>query len=117
MSPPEVVATDGKTLGRAPAGGHPLHMGAAWAFSRRRVPGQEVTDTMASEIRVLPLLPERLQRAGALVTIDAMATQTGCAKTVLTRGAVCLPALKDNQKAPPPGLPCSWPRPTVRPGA
>jgi predicted transposase YbfD/YdcC len=96
---PEVVAIDGKTPRRAHAGGHPLHMVSAWASRQRLVLGQEATDAKSNEISAIPLLLERLHLTGALVTIDAMGTQTKIAGTILTRGADYLLALKDNQKS------------------
>lgn len=44
----------------------------------------------------IPLLLERLQLTGALVTIDAMGCQTKIADKILAKGADYLLALKDN---------------------
>ena len=63
------------------------------------VPGQEKTDAKSNEISAIPLLLERLHLTGALVTIDAMGTQTKIAETILARGADDLLALKDNQRS------------------
>ena len=95
---PDIVAIDGKTSRRAHGGGHPLHMVSAWATRQRLVLGQEATDAKSNEISAIPLLLERLQLTGALVTIDAMGTQTRIAQCILARGADYLLALKDNQK-------------------
>ena len=67
---PDIVVIDGKTSRRAHGGGHPLHMVSAWATRQRLVLGQEATDVKSNEISAIPLLLERLQLAGALVTID-----------------------------------------------
>ena len=97
---PEVVAIDGKTSRRARRGDGPaLHMVSAWATRQRLVPGQEATGAKSNEINAIPLLLERLQLTGALVTIDAMGTQTKIAEAILARGADYLLALKDNQKS------------------
>ena len=96
---PDIVAIDGKTSRRAHAGGHPLHMVSAWATRQRLVLGQEATDAKSNEISAIPLLLARLHLTGALVTIDAMGTQTKIAKCILARGADYLLALKDNQKS------------------
>ena len=97
---PDIVAIDGKTSRRARGGErHPLHVVSAWATRQRLVLGQEATDAKSNEIRAIPLLLERLQLTGALVTIDAMGTQTKIAETILARGADYLLALKDNQKS------------------
>jgi len=96
---PDIVAIDGKTSRRAHGGGHPLHMVSAWATRQRLVLGQEATDAKSNEISAIPLLLERLHLTGALVTIDAMGTQTKIAQCILARGADYLLALKDNQKS------------------
>ena len=96
---PDIVAIDGKTSRRAHGGAHPLHMVSAWATRQRLVLGQQATDSKSNEISAIPLLLERLQLPGALVTIDAMGTQTKIARTILARGADYLLALKDNQKS------------------
>ena len=55
---------------RAPSR-QPLHMVSAWAARQRVVLAQEAVDEKANEIVAIPLLLERLQLTGALVTIDA----------------------------------------------
>ena len=97
---PDVVAIDGKTSRRAHDGKNPaLHVVSAWAARQRLVLGQEATQAKSNEISAIPLLLERLHLTGALVTIDAMGTQTRIAETILARGADYLLALKDNQKS------------------
>ena len=97
---PDIVAIDGKTSRRAKGGErHPLHVVSAWASRQRLVLGQEKTDAKSNEISAIPLLLERLHLTGALVTIDAMGTQTKIAETILARGADYLLALKDNQRS------------------
>lgn len=97
---PDIVAIDGKTSRRARGGErHPLHVVSAWATRQRLVLGQQATEAKSNEITAIPLLLERLQLTGALVTIDAIATQTRIAETILARGADYLLALKDNQKS------------------
>ena len=96
---PDIVAIDGKTSRRARRGeGHALHMVSAWAARQRLVLGQEATDAKSNEITAIPLLLERLHLTGALVTIDAMGTQTKIAAAILTKGADYLLALKDNHR-------------------
>lgn len=94
---PDIVAVDGKSSRRARAkGGHPLHVVSAWATRQRLVLGQEAVGEKANEIVAIPLLLERLHLTGALVTIDAIGTQTAIAQTILDKGADYLLALKDN---------------------
>lgn len=95
---PDIVALDGKTSRRARRGeAHPLHVVSAWATRQRLVLGQQAVGSKSNEIVAMPLLLERLQLAGALVSIDAMGCQTGIAQTILDRGADYLLALKHNQ--------------------
>jgi predicted transposase YbfD/YdcC len=101
-SDPDIVAVDGKTSRRTHAkskGRQPLHLVSAWASRQRLVLGQEATDIKSNEITAIPLLLERLELKGALVTIDAMGCQTKIAAAILDRGADYLLAVKDNQPA------------------
>ena len=97
---PEVVAIDGKTSRRTHDRGKdrgPLHMVSAWASGQRLVLGQQACQAKSNEITAIPLLLERLALTGALVTIDAMGTQTKIAQAILNRGGDYLLAVKDNQ--------------------
>src|SRR5436190_15490362 len=97
---PDIVAIDGKTSRRAHARGkgrNPLHLVSAWASRQRLVLGQQAIDVKSNEITAIPLLLERLAIQGALVTIDAMGTQTDIAKKILERGGDYLLALKGNR--------------------
>jgi len=97
---PEIVAIDGKTSRRTHDRSKdrgPLHMVSAWASSQRLVLGQQACEAKSNEITAIPLLLERLALAGALVTIDAMGTQTKIAQAILDRGGDYLLAVKDNQ--------------------
>lgn len=95
---PEIVAIDGKTSRRAHGvDGHPLHLVSAWASRQRLVLGQQATAIKSNEIIAIPLLLERLELTGALVTIDAMGCQRGIATAIRAKGADYLLALKNNQ--------------------
>ena len=101
-SEPDVIAIDGKTSRRSHARGRgrePLHMVSAWATRQQLVLGQEATDVKSNEITAIPLLLERLELTGAIVTIDAMGTQTAIAETIVRRGGDYLLALKANRPA------------------
>jgi predicted transposase YbfD/YdcC len=94
------VAIDGKTSRRTKArGSDPLHLVSAWASRQRLVLGQEAVAEKSNEIIAIPLLLERLELAGALVTIDALGCQTEIAKAIRARRADYLFALKDNWPA------------------
>lgn len=97
---PDVIAIDGKTSRRSHARGkgrEPLHLVSAWASRQRLVLGQEAVDAKSNEIVAIPLLLERLELKGALVTIDAMGTQTDIAEKIGARGGDYLLALKANR--------------------
>jgi predicted transposase YbfD/YdcC len=99
---PDLIAVDGKTSRRSHArrkGREPLHLVAAWASRQRLVLGQEAVAGKSNEITAIPLLLERLALKGALVTIDAIGTQSEIATTVLARGGDYLLALKANRPA------------------
>jgi predicted transposase YbfD/YdcC len=96
---PDLIAIDGKTSRRShdrAKARAPLHMVSAWASRQRLVLGQEAVDEKSNEIIAIPLLLERLELTGALVTIDAMGTQTRIAETIVRRGGDYLLALKEN---------------------
>jgi predicted transposase YbfD/YdcC len=95
---PDIVAIDGKTSRRAHGkSGLPLHLVSAWASRQRLVLGQEAVDRESNEIVAIPLLLERLELTGALVTIDAMGCQREIAEKIRAEGADYLLALKDNR--------------------
>jgi predicted transposase YbfD/YdcC len=96
---PDIVAIDGKTSRRCHArakGREPLHMVSAWAARQRLVLGQEAVAEKSNEILAIPLLLERLELKGALVTIDAMGTQADIAEAIVEGGGDYLLALKGN---------------------
>lgn len=97
---PDIVAIDGKTSRRARRGdGQPLHLVSAWASRQRLVLGQEAVAAKGNEITAIPLLLERLELAGALVTIDAIGCQREIAEAIRGKGADYLLALKANWPA------------------
>jgi predicted transposase YbfD/YdcC len=99
---PDVIAIDGKTSRRTHArskGRAPLHLVSAWASRQRLVLGQEAVADKSNEIVAIPLLLQRLELSGALVTIDAIGTQVEIAKTVTDGGGDYLLSLKANRPA------------------
>ncbi len=100
----DLVAIDGKTsrcshdrgLGAAP-----LHLVSAFATTQRLVLGQEAVADKSSETTAIPVLLERLGRndglKGAIVSIDAIATNGVIAKAIGDQGADYLLAVKANQ--------------------
>jgi predicted transposase YbfD/YdcC len=99
---PDLIAVDGKTSRRCHArtqGRAALHTVSAWASRQRLVLGQEAVADKSNEITAIPRLLERLELRGALVTIDAIGTQTAIAETIVARGGDYLLALKGNRPA------------------
>jgi len=75
----EVVPIDGKTLKGSydrNAGVKALHLVTAWASEQRFVLGQVKVEDHSNEITAIPALLELIDLSGAIVTIDAMGTQT-----------------------------------------
>jgi predicted transposase YbfD/YdcC len=114
---PELIAVDGKTSRRTHDRGKGrklLHLVSAWAAGQRLVLGQQASEEKSNEITAIPLLLKKLDLNGAIVTIDAMGTQTKIARTIRAGGGHYVLALKDNWPAthaevallfnlPPPG--------------
>lgn len=101
---PDFVAIDGKTSRRShdrSAGRAPLHLVSAFATTSRLVLGQEAVADKASETTAIPVLLERLAAddglKGALVSIDAIATNPTIATAIRKAGADYMLAVKANQ--------------------
>jgi predicted transposase YbfD/YdcC len=101
---PDFVAIDGKTSRRShdrKAGAPPLHLVSAYATTRGLVLGQEAVADKSNETTAIPVLVERLGRdgglEGALVSIDAIATNAKIAQSIRDAGADYLLAVKANQ--------------------
>ena len=99
-----LVAIDGKTSRRSHdrrAGTAPLHLVSAFATTARLVLAQQAVPDKASELAAIPVLLERLGAEeglkGALVSIDAIATNADIAKAITGQGADWLLAVKANQ--------------------
>jgi predicted transposase YbfD/YdcC len=100
----DLVAIDGKTSRRShdrSADKAPLHLVSAFATTSRLVLGQEAVADKANETAAIPLLIERLAEndglKGALVSIDAIATNPAIATTIRDAQADYLLAVKANQ--------------------
>jgi predicted transposase YbfD/YdcC len=100
----DLVAIDGKTSRRShdrSADKAPLHLISAFATTSRLVLGQEAVADKTNEITAIPLLLERLAAQdglkGALISIDAIATNPNIATAIQDAGADYLLAVKANQ--------------------
>lgn len=101
---PDFVAIDGKTSRRShdrSEGRAPLHLVSAFATTRRLVLGQEAVADKSSETVAIAALLKRLAAndglQGALVSIDAIATNATIAAAIRDAGANYLLAVKANQ--------------------
>jgi predicted transposase YbfD/YdcC len=96
----DLIALDGKTLrrsGDSAAATKPLHLVSAWASTQRLVLAQEVVDSKENECAAMLAILERLSLKGALVTIDAIATNPTIAAAITQGGGDYVLALKRNQ--------------------
>ena len=101
---PDLIAIDGKTSRRShdrADGKAPLHLVSAFATTSRLVLGQEAVEGKSNELSAIPVLLDRLGEAaglkGALVSIDAIATNARIAQAIKDKGADYLLAVKANQ--------------------
>jgi predicted transposase YbfD/YdcC len=99
-----LVAIDGKTSRRShdrSTGAAPLHLVSAFATTARLVLAQEAVPDKANELAAIPPLLARLGAEdglkGALVSIDAVATNADIAEAITGQGADWLLAVKANQ--------------------
>jgi predicted transposase YbfD/YdcC len=95
------IHIDGKVLrgsGAERGGKSPLHLVSAWVSESNIILGQVKTDAKSNEITAIPELLKALVLEGALVTIDAMGTQTEIAKQIVEQGGDYLLAVKGNHK-------------------
>ena len=100
----DLVAIDGKTSRRShdrSAGAPPLHLVSAFATTARLVLAAKAVPDKANELAAIPLLLERLGAQGglkgALVSIDAIATNATIAQAITAQGGDWCLALKANQ--------------------
>ena len=91
----QVIAIDGKTV--RGAGLRALHLVSAWAHHSGLVLGQRKVDEKSNEITAIPQLLDDLYLAGAIVTLDAMGTQTKIAQKIRDKRADYVLAVKRKQ--------------------
>ena len=94
------VAIDGKTIRRSKSSQKKaIHVVTAFASDLQLVLGQLATDEKSNEITAIPKLIDMFCKKGMVITIDAMGTQTDIAKTIISKKAEYVLALKANQQA------------------
>lgn len=93
-----VIALDGKTVrgARSRTGGRAPHLVAAFDHAAGVVLGQVAVDAKSNEIPAARTLLERLNLAGAVVTVDAMHTQTDTAAAITDAGGDYVFTVKAN---------------------
>jgi predicted transposase YbfD/YdcC len=94
------LAIDGKTLRRSHDRGRnlgALHSVSVWASEFGLTLAQVATAEKSNEITAIPVLLSLIDIHGAIITIDAMGTQTAIAEKIVDGGGDYLLALKGNQ--------------------
>jgi len=95
-----ILAVDGKTLRRShdrSKGLGALHSVSVWASDFGLTLGQVATDEKSNEITAIPEVLRLVDIQGAVITIDAMGTQTAIAEQIVESDADYVLALKGNQ--------------------
>lgn len=93
------IAIDGKALRRSfehawdKSG---LHLVTAWCVQENLVLAQQAVDEKSNEITAVPQLLKMLDIRGAVVTVDALNTQTEIAAQIVKGGGDYVMAVKDN---------------------
>jgi predicted transposase YbfD/YdcC len=93
------IAIDGKTLRRSfehawdKSG---LHLVTAWCVQENLVLAQQAVEEKSNEITAVPELLKMLDIQGAVVTVDALNTQTEIAAQIVKGGGDYVMAVKDN---------------------
>lgn len=96
-----IFAIDGKTLRRShdrANGLGALHSVSVWAADFGLTLGQVATDEKSNEITAIPEVLKLVDVKGAIVTIDAMGTQTAIANEIVAAEGDYVLALKGNQE-------------------
>lgn len=96
------LAVDGKTLRRSHdrrRGLGALHSVSVWASEFGLTLAQVATAEKSNEITAIPTLLSLIDIQGAIITIDAMGTQTAIAEKIIDEGGDYILAVKGNQEA------------------
>ena len=96
----KIIAFDGKTMrGSKCEGGRGLHILSAFLTEAQVVMGEIMCDEKSNEITAIPELLDTINVEKAIVTIDAMGTQTKIAERIIAGKADYCLALKGNQSS------------------
>ncbi len=96
----KIICIDGKTMrSNKRQDRKPNHIVSAWCKEAGICLGQRAIEEKSNEITVIPELLTKIAIKGQVVTIDAMGTQRGIAKTIRSKRADYVLALKGNQSS------------------
>lgn len=96
---PKHIAIDGKALrGSSNTQDKHIHAVSAWACDEGITLAQNFVSEKSNEITAIPELLNLLNLKGAVVSIDAMGTQTSIAESIIDNGGDYLLSVKANQK-------------------
>lgn len=92
------IAVDGKALrGATDEHGNQVHLLAAATHAQRLVLAQTDVSAKTNEIPMLPVVLDKLELTGVVVTADALHTQRDTAKWIKERGGEFIFPVKNNQ--------------------
>lgn len=95
-----IIAFDGKTMcGSANDNHRAFHILSAFLTDAQIVIGEVICDEKSNEITAIPELMDSIQMKNAIITIDAMGTQTKIAEKIIENNADYCLALKGNQSS------------------
>lgn len=100
LSEGEVIAIDGKCIRRSidrASNKAAIYMVSAWAQKNSLVLGQVKVADKSNEITAIPILLERLDITGSVITMDAMGCQKKNAQQIIEKQADYVLSLKGNQ--------------------
>ncbi|MEG4529711.1 ISAs1 family transposase [Microcoleus sp. D2_18a_D3] len=95
----QVIPIDGKSIRGSydrKTGENNLHLVTAWASENRLVLGQVKVENHSNEITAIPALLELIDVTGAIITMDAMGTQTEIVRLIRQKKADYVVTLKKN---------------------
>lgn len=95
-----ILAIDGKTLRRSfdcTNGLGAMHLVSVWMTQAGLTLGQVATEEKSNEITAIPEVLKLIDIKGAIITIDAMGTQTAIAEQIVEAGADYVLPVKGNQ--------------------
>ncbi len=93
------IALDGKTIRGSKKHKGSTHILSAWVSEHGLSLSQVAVEEKSNEIKAIPEVLDSLDITGAVITIDAMGTQTDIARQIIEAEGDYVLSLKKNQKA------------------